>query len=184
MTENAPRSCSGARTRGDHRRGDPVPPEPGPARSARTAPSHLAPNLAGAGPWRARSNTRRAPREAACLIMSHAAVSRTAAMLGDHARDRDHGRSPRSGQRRCSVVMPANMITDDRPCRERLPGDPDREESGAWRVRCAAFPLEIVELVPSRLICVPGRTCAVLRNGAARGGVSIVALPVAVSGPF
>ncbi len=56
MTENAPRSCSGARTLRDHAAernssrspADPVPQDSSPARPARTAPCHLA----GAGPRR------------------------------------------------------------------------------------------------------------------------------------
>ncbi len=92
--------------------------EPGPLRKNRTESPRRGRALAG------QVETRRVPREATCLIMSHATVSRTAATLRDHVRDRDHGRSPRSGQRRCSVIMPANMITDDRPCQERLPDDP------------------------------------------------------------
>ncbi len=90
---------------------------PGPLRKNRTEPR-------GGRALAGQADTRRAPREATCLIPSHAAVSRTAAMLRDHVRDRDHGRSPRSGQRRCSVIMPANVITDDSSCQERLPGDP------------------------------------------------------------
>ncbi len=58
------------------------------------------------------------------MIRSRAAVAGTRAGLRDHVRDRDHGRSPRSGHRRCSVIMPANMITEHRTCRPRTSSSP------------------------------------------------------------
>ncbi len=85
----------------------------------------------------------------------------------DHDRDRDHGRSPRSGQRRCSVITPTPLITEDRPGPGSCRVIRDLGESGSWWVSGRLFPFRFFELVPRRVICVSGRTCAVLRHGTA-----------------
>ncbi len=71
------------------------------------------------------------------LITSRAAASGTRAGFRDHVRDRDHGRSPRSGQRRCSVITPASMITEDRPGQGgcRLTRDLGKSSSGGSAAR-------------------------------------------------
>ncbi len=132
-TDNAPRSCSGAGTLRDHGAerkltaitGEAIPCRRNRARLAPREPHRVTlqgPGLGGPGREGAGA------REATCLIMSHTTVSRTAAMLRDHARDRDHGRSPRSGHQRCSVITPWSLITETssraRASRARPPGPP------------------------------------------------------------
>ncbi len=96
--ENAPRSCSGAGTLRDHGAEREHAVTTGQAtRTAGTEPG-LPPQDLHRIALRDRALRARwkrgGAREATCLIISHATVSRTAAMLCDHARDLDHyGRS-------------------------------------------------------------------------------------------
>ncbi len=163
---NSPRLRRRTGTRRDHRRGDPVPPEPSPARSARTAPESPCRGRVCRGRALAgQAGTEQGCPEPTCLIMSHATVSRTAAMLRDHVR----GQRPLElKQRRCSVIMFAG-VTEDRPGQGGFRVTRDRGEPAVLRGRREAFPLATFELVPSRVISVSGRTCAVLRNDAAGG---------------
>ncbi len=68
---------------------------------------------------RARTLPHDAGKSSPILITSHAAAARTGAGFRDHARGRDHGRSPRSGQARYSVITPGTLITEHRT---RRPG--------------------------------------------------------------
>ncbi len=108
-----PRSCRRTGAFRDHaaeREPSAIMPQNGssprsPARRSRTAgtePGSLRKNprrvtLQGAGPCGPGRNGA-GTREATCLIMSHARVCRTPAKFRDHDRDRDRGRSPRSGR--------------------------------------------------------------------------------------
>ncbi len=74
------------------------------------------------------------------LITSRAAAPGTRTGLRDHAQNHDHGRSPRSGRPRCSVIMPGNMITEDRPCPGgcRMARDLGKSSSGGSAARLYA----------------------------------------------
>ncbi len=78
---------------------------------------------------RSENSPPRCRKSSPILITSRAAAPATRAGFRDHDRDHDHGRSPRSGQMRCSVIMPGTMITEDRTCRPRTHSTPDRELS-------------------------------------------------------
>ncbi len=94
-TENAPRSCSGAGTLRDHAENDgersAIIGEA--AHTAGTEPGSLRKNctVALCGTGASLAGPRRVPGGATCLIMSHATVSLTWAILRDHGLDHDHG---------------------------------------------------------------------------------------------
>ncbi len=73
---------------------------------------------------RSENSPPRCRKSSPILITNRAAAPGTRAGFRDHAPDHDHGRSPRSGQRRLSVIMPGSLITEYRTCRPRTDGSP------------------------------------------------------------
>ncbi len=68
---------------------------------------------------RSENSPPRCRKSSSNLTASRTAAAETRAGFRDHDRDRDHGRSPRAGHQRCSVIMPGILITEHRTCRLR-----------------------------------------------------------------